>query len=221
MGCPTLVYRSYSSSTQCQSIFQWSGTQWFLCQYIIPWFYRGNRNFRCRRWNCRADDKTLTIITAVTAGNTQGKVRNGGKSGICPRKMTYVQGFIWLCTSHLAWHRMQEGQTQSWSCIVMLYYLVFLSNSALKPTDTFPEQCSFLEHLYPTEGLQSRGVTLTLAATEVWASFCQRAAGDDQCNKLLHWGIFCSFMSMGKMHQNEKTTNKSRLTIMVRMCLSV
>lgn len=65
MGCPTLVYRSYSSSTQCQSIFQWSGTHWFLCQYIIPWFYRCNRNFRCRRWNCRADDKTLTIITAV------------------------------------------------------------------------------------------------------------------------------------------------------------
>lgn len=50
---------------------------------------------------------------------------------------------------------------------MMLCHPVFLSNSALKPTDTFQEQCSFLEHLYATEGFQSRAVTVTLATTEV------------------------------------------------------
>lgn len=128
MGCSTSVYRSYSSSSQCQSIFQSTGKEWFLCQCSIPWLYRCSRNLRCKRWNCRADDKPLTVITAVTSGNTLGKVRNGGESRIYPRKMTCLQGFIWLCTSHLAWHRMQEGQTESWNHIMILCYLVFLSN---------------------------------------------------------------------------------------------
>lgn len=48
---------------------------------------------------------------------------------------------------------------------------------------------------------------VTLAATEVWAGFCQRATGDDQCNKLLHWWMICSFISVGKMHQDARTTS--------------
>jgi len=92
----------------------------------ISQLYRCNRNLSCRRCYCSAADKTLTIVTAVTTGNTPGKVRNKGKSGICPRKMASLQGVIWhhtcpsLTQSAGKTNKILGGYTTLFSCQTLL-----------------------------------------------------------------------------------------------------